>query len=134
MKTICIRSDLSKSAVLRYRPLGREFQTNNWYIKINSIAAVSSESALFNDTVTLTCNFVTSETYKNSSIVSYEQPLQMFQLKVQANDKSTIRFNDQFWYKINSSSSELQFSLLDFNDVLIQKKLNVKLSFSIAQR
>jgi len=129
---VIISKSLTKGQV-KYRPLGREFQNNRWFVKINSVAFESTTA--FEEAVTITCNFVTSETYSSNSIISYEQPLQMFLLRVAANGKYVYRFIEDSWMHVNSPSSLLQFSFLDMNNQLIKNdKLKCRLCFAIDQR
>jgi len=132
MKTVIVSGVLTNGHI-RYRPIGREFQYNNWYIKLNSVAFKSSTA--FEEAVTITCNFSTNQNYSSNSIVNYEQPMQMFYVKLAANGKSVYRFVDGTWFHVNSSSSELQFSFVDMDGKIIQKAtLTCSLLFSIDQR
>ncbi|MBM3939001.1 MAG: hypothetical protein FJ333_10185 [Sphingomonadales bacterium] len=134
MKTVIVSGDLTHGQ-LKYHPLRREFQFNNWFIKLNSVAFKTT--LLFEEAITITCNFSTNENYSSgsSSVVNYEQPLQMFYVRVGANGKTVYRFIDDTWAHVNSSSSELQFSFLDFEGQLIQKTtVACRLCFTIEQR
>jgi len=133
MKTICVKGRLS-SGVLKYRPIGREFQNNNWYLKLNSVAIQTTDA--FYEIVTVTCNFVTSEKYSDENKVeTYEMPLQMWHFKLAANEKNTLRFNDPLCFKINSPSSVLEFKFRGVNDeILSLNQAFCRLCFTIDQR
>jgi len=132
MKTLIVSGDLTKG-LLKYRPIGREFQSNNWYLKLNSVALKSS--VVFDEAITITCNFSTNQNYSSNTIVNYEQPMQMFYVKLAVNGKSVNRFVDETWFHVNSSSSELLFSFRDMEGRKIKKAtLSSCLMFTIDQR
>jgi len=133
MKTICVKGRIS-SGVLKYRPIGREFQSNNWILKLNSIAFQTTEN--FYEVVTVTCNFVTSEKYSaDNKVETYELPLQMCHFKLAPNEKGSLRFNDPLCFKINSPTSILEFTFWDINDkILSLNHVFCRLCFTIDQR
>lgn len=78
MKVIPLTGNLSE---LKYRPINQEFQSKSWYIKLCSVAFESQVE--FQNTLIISCNFVTSEMYsKSGTILTYQQPLQMFFVKL----------------------------------------------------
>lgn len=96
MKTFQLNGKLSEGA-LKYRPLKNEFQTNDWNIKILSVAFISQTNEEINEVITISCNFVTGEMYSASEeLITYEQPVQMFQLKLTQTNKKTA-FRNQFY-------------------------------------
>jgi len=132
MKCLIVQGLLTNGQ-LKYRPVGREFQFNKWFLKLNSVAFETTVA--FEEAITVTCNFATSERYSSNSIITYEQPLQMFFVRVAANGKAVYRFIDNSWMQVNSPSSQLQFSFLTMNDELIQiPTLKCRLCFAIDQR
>lgn len=133
MKVIPISAELSKSE-LKYRPIHQEFQNRNWYIKVLS-ASFASEIDFYK-TLVISCNFVTSEMYSETgAVVSFRQPLQVFLLKLSAtNGQNTSRFNDDIWFKVNSSAFELKFFISDINNTDIKNALKVFLVFAIRQQ
>ena len=137
MKTVKLKSNLQKTGgAFKYRPLPTEFQTNNWFVKIVNISFSLKGNEEINELLTITCNFVTAETYSNSSeIVSYEQPMQMLNLRLTpATKKSCHRFADDILYHVNASSAYLQVNILSEDNNLFTKNVDAYLTLLIGQK
>lgn len=118
---------------IKYRPINQEFQNKTWFIKL--LSASFESQVEFQNNVVISCNFVTSEMYSQSGqIVTYEQPLQVFFLKLGLNGKNSFRFNDNNWFQVNSSAFELNFSITDTERKEIRSPLKVMLVFAIRQQ
>lgn len=133
MKTVSISSVFTTQHQLVYRPIHREFQSNNWYLKILFVGVEAGRTEI-NDILTLSCNFITAESYSNGAIHQYEQPLQMFLVKCASNAKNAYRFNDDLWHYVNSPTSQLQFSVRKFDShLLVNTDVKICLVFAIRE-
>ena len=136
MKSVCIKGNL-KNGTITYRPLSREFQTDNWYIRLASEGFELISQEKVNEFLTITSNFVTAEKYseKNEKI-SYEQPLQLVNLKLskesnKGDNKTAFRFSDLTPFKVTSANSELKFLFLDESEEPFRKDVKVIIIFQM---
>lgn len=118
---------------LVYRPVNREFQTNNWYIKVLHVGFECLQNNEINEVLKVSCNFVTSEKYLANIVKTYEQPLQMCYVKASPNGKSAHRFSDKLWHKINRPSSQLRFSVLNLDGRPLETQMKFSIIFAIQQ-
>ena len=119
---------------LTYTPLSSDFNSVYYRLRLLSVGvAVSPRQANFNEVVTITSNFVTSEKYSENRVITYEQPLQMCVLKCSPGTQSAYRFVDEMWHKCNSVSHQLLFSFLNFDEDLLPSDATFKLIFAIRE-
>ena len=132
MKTVKLKANLLNGH-LRYRPLSSEFQTSAWYLRLSSVCFELKSQEDVNEFITVSSNFVTSLKYSDTEeLTTYEQPMQLFLLKLTTNSrKSSFRFHDSFWYKVNSSSSQLMFNIWDEKDREVKKNIDITMVFMI---
>jgi len=127
-KSVQIKGNLKiNQGILKYKPYpSREFNNTYKLIAIDNAAYFSNEPV--NTVCTLTCNFVKSQAYNtNYQISSYEQPLQSF--VINTNKKFQLKNFTIAWFVINSVSEELVFTFRDFDTNLLDKDIDVSLTF-----